>query len=79
MNYDAKRAFEFLNKIGFVRTSGSEEEKRAAEMIREECAAIGVDAIIEEFKVLLHRFFGDDIEVATGFVDAENPKFTFFE
>ena len=34
---------------------------------------------IEEFKVLLHRFFGDDIEVATGFVDAENPKFAFFE
>lgn len=52
MNYDAKRAFEFLNKIGFVRTAGSEEELRAAEMIREECAAIGVDAVIEEFKIL---------------------------
>ena len=33
MNYDAKRAFEFLNKIGFVRTAGSDEELRAAQMI----------------------------------------------
>lgn len=56
---DAKRAFEFLNKIGFVRTAGSAEELRAAEMIREECASIGVDVHIEEFKIL-----GGEVEVA---------------
>ncbi len=51
MNFDAKRAFEFLGKIGFVRTAGSEEELRAAKMIQAECAAAGVDAVIEEFKI----------------------------
>lgn len=34
---------------------------------------------MDEFQTLLRRFFGDDIEIAVGFVDAENPKFTFFE
>lgn len=51
MNYDAQRAFDFLNKIGFIRTAGSEEELRAARMIQEECAAIGVEAVIEEFQI----------------------------
>ena len=51
MNFDAKRAFAFLNEIGFVRTAGSEEELRAAKMIQAQCAAAGVDAVIEEFKI----------------------------
>ncbi|MBR2132449.1 MAG: M20/M25/M40 family metallo-hydrolase [Oscillospiraceae bacterium] len=51
MNFDAKRAFAFLDQIGFVRTAGSEEELRAAKMIQAECAAIGVDAVIEEFTI----------------------------
>ena len=34
---------------------------------------------MEEFQTLLRRFFGDGIEIAVGFVDAEHPKFTFFE
>jgi hypothetical protein len=34
---------------------------------------------MEEFQTLLRRFFGDGIEIAVGFVDAANPKFTFFE
>ena len=72
MNYDAKRAFEFLNKIGFVRVSGSEEEKRAAEMIREECAAIGVDAVIEEFKVLDGEVELAELEVTAPY----NQKYT---
>ena len=72
MNYDAKRAFEFLNKIGFVRTAGSEEELRAAQMIQAECAAIGVDAIIEEFKIL-----DGEVEVAELEVTAPyNQKYT---
>lgn len=36
-------------------------------------------AATEEFVTLLRRFFGDGIEVETGFVDRENPCFTFFE
>ena len=33
----------------------------------------------EEFVTLLKKFFGDDVEIETGFVDAEHPCFTFFE
>ena len=36
-------------------------------------------AATEEFVTLLRRFFGDGIEIETGFVDRENPCFTFFE
>ena len=56
---DAKRAFAFLDKIGFVRVAGSEEELRAAKMIQEECASIGVDTVIEDFKIM-----GGEVEVA---------------
>lgn len=56
---DAKRAFAFLDKMGFVRVAGSEEELRAAQMLQEECASVGVDAVIEEFKIL-----GGEVEVA---------------
>ncbi len=56
---DAKRAFAFLDKMGFVRVAGSEEELRAAKMLQEECASISVDAVIEEFKIL-----GGEVEVA---------------
>lgn len=59
MVYDAKRAFAFLDKMGFVRVAGSDEELRAAKMLQEECASIGVDAVIEEFKIL-----GGEVEVA---------------
>ena len=36
-------------------------------------------AATEEFVALLRQFFGDGIEIETGFVDKENPCFTFFE
>lgn len=32
----------------------------------------------EEFAVLLRRFFGDGVEIETGFVDAAHPRFDFF-
>ena len=35
-------------------------------------------AATDEFVALLHRFFGDGIQIETGFVDAQNPCFTFF-
>ncbi len=33
---------------------------------------------IEEFVVLLRKFFGEDIAVETGFIDAQYPRFDFF-
>ena len=48
---NGKRAFEFLNKIGFERVSGSQEELLAAKMIYDEIESIGGKAEIEEFDV----------------------------
>ncbi len=34
---------------------------------------------MEEFVVLLRRFFGNGVEIETGFVDKAHPRFDFFE
>lgn len=46
-----KRIFEDLQKINFIRTSTSPEETKAAEIIRDELAKVGLEAVIEEFPV----------------------------
>lgn len=51
MKFNAKREFDLLNKIGFVRTSGSCEEKKAADILLEEIKSIGLKGEIEPFKV----------------------------
>ena len=43
--------WELLQKIGFVRVSGSAEEKQAAEILREEVEARGEKARLEMFEV----------------------------
>ncbi len=50
MSIDSKREFELLKKIGFVRTSGSEEELKAANILLEEIAFIGCEGHLEAFK-----------------------------
>ncbi|MBR6790293.1 MAG: M28 family peptidase [Oscillospiraceae bacterium] len=51
MDTCGKREYALLEKIGFVRVSGSEEEKKAAEMLAEEVRALGVEAELEPFTV----------------------------
>lgn len=51
MKIDCQREFELLKKIGFIRTSGSEEELKAANMLLDEISAIGFKGQLEEFKV----------------------------
>ena len=46
-----KREFELLEKINFIRTCGTEEEKQAAQILKEEAASIGVETAIESFDV----------------------------
>lgn len=46
-----KREFELLQKIGFVRTAGSPEERKAAEILQAECESMGVPAVIEPFEI----------------------------
>ena len=51
MDNCGKREYALLEKIGFVRVSGSEEEKKAAGMLMEEVRALGVEAVLEPFPV----------------------------
>ena len=37
-----------------------------------------VHEAIDEFVTLLRRFFGESVEIETGVVDKEHPRFTFF-
>lgn len=64
------KSFDLLNKLYFVRTSGTEEEKNAAEIIKSECESLGVKAELESFKVngckikeATLKFVNPDIEV----------------
>ena len=51
MGVCGKREFELLNKIGFVRYGGSEEELKAANMLLDELNTLGVKGELEPFKV----------------------------
>lgn len=51
MSINSQREFELLKKIGFVRTSGSEEELKAANLLLEEISSIGCKGHLEDFKV----------------------------
>lgn len=52
MSIDSQREFQLLRRIGFVRTSGSEEELKAANILLEEIASIGCEGHLEAFKAL---------------------------
>ena len=41
MSICGKREFDLLNKIGFIRVSGSDEELKAANILKEESEALG--------------------------------------
>ncbi len=51
MEICGKREMELLEKIGFSRIAGSPEEEKAAQILKAECDAIGVPAIIEPFEI----------------------------
>lgn len=51
MGICGKREFDLLNKIGFIRTSGSQEELKAANILADEIKDMGLEATIDPFKV----------------------------
>ena len=63
-------SFKLLEKLYFVRTSGSKEELEAANIIKNECEALGVPAHLEEFMV-------DGYEVSEVDLQFYNPNMTF--
>jgi hypothetical protein len=50
MSINSQREFELLKKIAFVRTSGSQEELKAANILLEEISSIGCQGYLEDFK-----------------------------
>lgn len=51
MEVSAHRAFQMLKSLAYVRLSGSEAEKKAANVIKDACTEAGVDVHIEGFTV----------------------------
>ena len=47
------KSFELLNKLYFVRTGGSKEEFKAANILKEECESLGVKAELESLKLMV--------------------------
>ena len=72
MKIDGKREFDFLNKIGFIRTAGSSEELKAAEMIKAEVESIGISASIEAFEITDAEIETAELEV----LEPYNKKYT---
>lgn len=51
MSINSQREFELLKRIGFIRTSGSEEELKAANILLKEISSIGCTGQLEDFKI----------------------------
>lgn len=66
MKTNGERQFELLKKIGFIRTAGSEEELKAAEILRDEARSLGVSAEIEAFEI-------KDAEIQTAELEVLEP------
>ncbi len=72
MEICGKREFELLKKIGFTRVAGSEEELKAAEILKAECEAMGVPAIIEPFQI-------EDAEITAATFEIMEPFHQSYE
>ena len=46
---DGKCMYSLIEKMNFVRVSGTPEEEKVADILRAECAAFGLKAEIDEF------------------------------
>lgn len=61
------RQFELLKKMAFVRTGGSAEELKAANIIREELNKLGVESKLEPFKVMQYTVHKVKLEILEPF------------
>ena len=67
MDISAKRMYDFLKKMNFVRLSTTEGETKAAGMIADEIRAIGGEPTIETFKAPHYEIKTAKLEVLTPF------------
>ena len=62
-----ERQFDLLKKLAFVRTSGSDEELKAASILREELTNLGVESKLEPFKVMQYNVHKAKLEILEPF------------
>ena len=68
MSMDKMRAWKLLEDISFVRIAGSEEELKAAQIIKAHCEEAGVPAVIEDFEV-------DVVTINTATLEVLEPEY----
>lgn len=68
MGMDKMRAWKLLEDISFVRLGGSEEELKAANILKDFCEAAGVPAVIEDFDV-------DVVTIKTATLEVLEPEY----
>ncbi len=73
MKADGKRQFELLNRIGFVRVSGTPEELKAANILMDEIRSLGLEPSLEPFEVTED---GVNTEVSFEVVEPVQKKYT---
>jgi len=61
--FDGNRAYNFLQKINFQRFGGTANEKKAAEIIKNEFKSFGLDARFQEFKIATSYNFHSECRV----------------
>ena len=72
MTVSEERAFDLLKKMAFERVSGTDEERRAAEILRDEAASFGVEAEFDSFSV-------EDADVLRAELEALSPFYKKYE
>ena len=72
MTVSEERAFELLKKMAFERVSGTDEERRAAEILRDEAASFGVEAAFDSFSV-------EDADVLRAELEVLSPFYKKYE
>ncbi len=68
MTLDKQRAWKLLEEISFVRVAGSEEELKAANILKDTCIQAGVDAVIEDFEI-------DVVNIKTAVLEVLEPEY----
>lgn len=71
MGLNADRAWKLLNDMSFVRVAGTDEELKAANMLKAACEEAGVPAVIEDFEI-------DVSEIKTATLEVLEPEYRAF-
>ena len=68
MSMDKNRAWQLLKDISFVRVAGSEEDLKAAQMLKAVCDEAGVPAVIEDYEI-------DVVKVSVATLEVLEPEY----